>query len=112
MTLDEGVQNAYMAYRLKGSNDEYKYIPLTPNGNRYQATIRGIQAPELTDVYETFICTKYGDGYTQISLTKYYSPEMYATAIINQSQNNDMKNAVIAMMMYCRSAREYFGLSG
>ncbi len=111
MTLDEGVQNAYMAYRLKGSTDEYKYIPLTPNGNRYQATIRGIQTPELTDVYETFICTKDGDSYTQISLTKYYSPEMYATAIWNQSQSEAMKNVAVAMMMYCRSAREYFGLN-
>ncbi len=110
MTLDDDVQNAYMAYRLKDSNDAYKYIPLTPTGNRYYAVIRGIQTPLLTDVYESFICIKDGDNYTQISNTKYYSPEMYATAIWNQSQSEAMKNVAVAMMMYCRSARTYFNL--
>ena len=56
ITMDEKFDNAYMAYRVKDSGDEYSYIPLTPNGDRYYATIKGIKTPLLTDYYETFVC--------------------------------------------------------
>ncbi len=110
ITLDEDVTNAYMAYRVKDSNDEYQYVELTYTGTRYYAKIEEIKAPLLTDYYETFICVKDGNSYTQISDTKYYSPECYATAIYNKSTNQNMKNVVVAMMMYCKAAKIHFGL--
>jgi hypothetical protein len=111
MTLDDGVENAYMAYRIKDSNSAYTYVELTESGNRYYAKIEDIKAPLLTEVYESFICVKNGNEYQQISNTKYYSPECYATAIYNNSTKQNMINAVVAMMMYCQAARDYFGLA-
>ena len=111
VTLDDGVENAYMAYRVKDSDSSYTYVELTKSGNRYYAKIEGIKVPLLTDVYETFICIKNGNEYQQISNTKYYSPECYATAIYNNSTKQNMINAVVAMMMYCNAAKEYFGLN-
>ena len=111
MTLDDGVENAYMAYRVKDSNSAYTYVELTESGNRYYAKIEDIKAPLLTEVYESFICVKNGNEYQQISNTKYYSPECYATAIYNNSTKQNMIDAVVAMMMYCQAARDYFGLA-
>ena len=111
MTLDEGVTNAYMAYRLRdGADDTYKYVPLTASGSRYYAKIRNIAAPNLTEYYETFICVKTDDGYKQISDTKYYSPECYAN-VAYENGSDTLKDAMVAMMMYCKSARVYFGLA-
>ena len=110
MTLDDDIEEAYMAYRLKDSNSIYTYVKLTKSGNRYYAKIENIKAPLLTDMYESFICVKNGNEYQQISDTKYYSPECYATAIYNNSTKQNMINAVVAMMMYCNAAREYFEL--
>ena len=110
ITLDDDITDAYMAYRVKDSNDEYQYVRLTYTGTRYSAKIEGIKAPLLTDYYETFICVKDGNNYTQISDTKYYSPECYATAIYNNSTNQKIKDAVVAMMMYCKASRIHFNL--
>ena len=110
ITLDEELDNVYMAYRLRDNGGEYKYIPLKKSETRYYATIKGIKAPLLPDVYETFICVKNGGQYIQISDTKYYSAECYATAIYQKSTDNDMRNAVVAMMTYCKAARIHFGL--
>ena len=110
MTLDSGVTNAYMAYRLRNEADaEYKYVPLTAEGKRYYAEIKNIAAPNLTDYYETFICVKTDEGYQQISDTKYYSPECYAN-IAYEKGSDTLKDTMVAMMMYCKSARVYFGL--
>lgn len=63
----------------------------------------------MSDNYEVFICEKNGDTYTQISDTKFYSAECYANTVLQKSNDEELKQAVIGMIAYGKMAKEYFG---
>jgi hypothetical protein len=117
VTLDDEsvLPNAYLAYRVAGTEDSFKYVKIVRNKRedgsiRLIADIVGIKAPDMTDAYEAYICVKNGSAYEQISLTTIYSPECYIASRLEKSSNETLKNTLVALMMYCRAARDYFGL--
>ncbi len=107
--------DAYLAYRVAGSEDSFKYAKIVRNKRedgsiRLIADIVGIKAPDMTDAYEAYVCVKNGSAYEQISLTTIYSPECYIASRLEKSSNETLKSTLTALMMYCHAAREYFGL--
>lgn len=109
LDADADAENAYLAYRLKNSDDAMQYVPLTYDGSRYFAAVSDIDTPYLSDYYEVCICVKTGTEYVQISKTKYYSAECYAAKAV-KTDNQKLSDAAAAMMKYCKSARKYFNL--
>ena len=117
VTLEEEsvLPDAYLAYRVAGSEDSFKYAKIVRNKRedgsfRLIADIVGIKAPDMTDAYEAYVCVKNGSAYEQISLTTIYSPECYIASRLEKSSNETLKSTLTALMMYCHAAREYFGL--
>ncbi len=109
MVADETVGDVYMAYRVQGT-DQWQYVKaeMTPDGSEYYADISGIVSYDIKNVYEAYFCEKTGDTYTQITQTKTYGAEIYAYRKLN-SANENLRNCVIALMMYCDAAKVVFG---
>ncbi len=109
MVADEAVGDVYMAYRVQGTNQwQYVKAELTPNGNEYYATISNIVSYDIKNVYEAYFCEKTGDTYTQITQVKTYGAEMYAYKKLSGT-NENLRNCVIALMMYADAAKVHFG---
>ena len=110
-TLDASVDTSkvYMAYRIEGSGDAFAYAPLETRSGKYYGTIEDVAAAHLSDNYEVFVCEKDGDNYKQISDTKLYSAECYANTVLQKSNDEELKQAVIGMIAYGKMAKEYFG---
>ena len=109
----EDTGNLYLGYKVKDSEDAYKYVKAkkVKNGNTeyYQASIDSIPSSELGTVYDMAFFQKTDDTYTQVTPVKTGSAYSYLYTLLSQSSSNDAsKNLAKAFYLYAEAAKNYF----
>lgn len=109
----EDTGNLYLGYKIKDSEDAYKYVKAkkVKNGNTeyYQASIDSIPSSELGTVYDMAFFQKANDTYTQVTPVKTGSAYSYLYTLLGQSSsNNASKNLAKAFYLYAEAAKNYF----
>ena len=113
LDADVAANTVRLGYRVSGSDDAYKYVKVAKRTDgRYEGIIPGIQSPDLCKRFDTVVCVETEDGMIEISNTESYSAECYARKILNEytgAKADELKDLVIAMIMYGNAAQKYFG---
>lgn len=78
-------------------------------GGEYMVRTQGIPAKNLGDDLYLRIYAKLSDGTYVYSPVTYYNAKFYANDILANSQNQNMKSLVVAMLNYGAAAQLHFG---
>jgi type I pullulanase len=87
----------------------YTDVLFDPVTNRYMASTDGIAAKEMGDLRYYAAFAKLADGSYVYTDVYAYSPKVYATNKLANSESEELKVLCVAMLNYGAAAQEYFG---
>lgn len=79
------------------------------SGDYYAVRTEGIAAKELGDVFDCCVYARRKDGTYVYSDVITYGPEVYARTVLEESEDTELKELVVAMLDYASAAQERFG---
>lgn len=79
------------------------------SGDYYAVRTEGIAAKELGDVFDCCVYARRKDGSYVYSDVITYGPEVYARTVLEESDDSELKELVVAMLDYAAAAQERFG---